>query len=171
MSNQTLVQRTASHRLINYKFQTQYRKITIFCLVILFAFTLFLPALVFAATDTITDTATPTDSETEESTPSEGINTGVGIPTGIDEDGNIVTKTNYESFMDYMASLFSFALKLGATLTALMIIYAGYKYLTSQGNTSATGEAKEIIIGSLSGFAMLLLIYLLLNVLGFPTPS
>ncbi len=170
MSNQILVQRTISYRLINYKLQTQYRKITIFCLVILFAFTLLLPALVFATIDaTDPTTSIVTDSETEESTPSEGINTGVGIPTGIDEDGNIVTKTNYESFMDYMASLFSFALKLGAALTALMIIYAGYKYLTSQGNTSATGEAKEIIIGSLSGFAMLLLIYLLLNVLGFET--
>ena len=70
-----------------------------------------------------------------------------------------------------LSSIFSFALKLGAALTALMIIYAGYKYMTSQGNPTATGEAKEIIIGSLSGFAMLLLIYLLLNVLGFPTPN
>ncbi len=131
-----------------------------------------LPVLVFAAIDaTDPTTSTVTNSETEESAPSEGINTGVGVPTGIDDDGNIVAKTNYKSFMEYMGTLFSFALKLGAALTALMIIYAGYKYLTSQGNTSATGEAKEIIIGSLSGFAMLLLIYLLLNVMGFETPS
>ena len=90
------------------------------------------------------------------------------VQTGVEIPGE---GSSFDNFVDYMTSIFSFALKLGAALTTMMIIYAGYKYLTSQGNSTATGEAKEIIIGSLSGFAMLLLIYLLLNVLGFPTPQ
>ncbi|MFA7244253.1 MAG: hypothetical protein WC080_03145 [Patescibacteria group bacterium] len=75
-------------------------------------------------------------------------------------------KTTFSSYMDWMKSIFGFAMKLGAVLTTLMILYAAIKYITSQGNSSATNEAKDIIIGSLSGFAMLLLIYLILNVLG-----
>lgn len=90
------------------------------------------------------------------------------IETGVEIPGE---GSSFDSFVHYMSSIFSFALKLGAALTTMMIIYAGYKYMTSQGNTTSTSEAKEIIIGSISGFAMLLLIYLLLNVLGLPTPQ
>lgn len=89
------------------------------------------------------------------------------VDVGVAIDG----KTNFDHFMDYMGAVFFFAMRLGAALTTLMIVYAGYKYMTSQGNPTAIGEAKEIIIGSLSGFAMLLLIYLILNVLGLPAPS
>lgn len=84
------------------------------------------------------------------------------LTTGVAING----KTTFTSYLDYIKSIFSFAMKLGAALTVLMIIYAAIKYITSQGNSSATNEAKDIIIGSLSGFAMLLLIYLILNVLG-----
>jgi hypothetical protein len=97
------------------------------------------------------------------------VTTGVGIPTGkTDASGNPIAESNFGSYVEYMGAIFSFAMKAGAILTTLMIIYAGYKYLTSQGNPTALGEAKDIIIGSLSGFAMLLLIYLILTVLQLP---
>lgn len=89
------------------------------------------------------------------------IEVGVGIP-----DGKGGTTTSFTSYVVYIKTIFSFAMKLGAALAVLMILYAAIKYITSQGNTSATNEAKDIIIGSLSGFAMLLLIYLILNVIG-----
>lgn len=89
------------------------------------------------------------------------VTTGLNIPGGKENN-------TYDSYIDYMGAIFSFAMKAGAVLTTLMIIYAGYKYLTSQGNPTALGEAKDIIIGSLSGFAMLLLIYLILTVLQLP---
>lgn len=79
------------------------------------------------------------------------------------------TGNTYDSYTDYIIAIFTFALRAGAILTVLMITYAGFKYMTSQGNQSAVNEAKDIIIGSLSGFAMLLLIYLILNILGMPT--
>lgn len=90
------------------------------------------------------------------------------IKTGVEIPGE---GSSFSGYVGYISAVFSFALKLGAALTVVMVIYAGFKYMTSRGNPSATGEAKEIIIGTLSGFAMLLLIYLILNVLNIPTPS
>lgn len=84
------------------------------------------------------------------------VETGVAIPG---------FGTSFASFNSYISAVFQYSMKVGIVLTTLMIIYAGYKYMTSQGNPTAINEAKDIIIGSLSGFALLLLIYLILNVL------
>lgn len=84
------------------------------------------------------------------------VEVGVAIP-GFDP--------KFSSFSSYVSAVFQYSMKIGIVLTALMIIYAGYKYMTSQGNPSAINEAKDIIIGSLSGFALLLLIYFILNIL------
>lgn len=91
------------------------------------------------------------------------VEVGIGIP---DDKGNTVNK--FADYGAYIVAIYDFAIKLGSTLTALMIIYAGYRYLTSQGNPSAINEAKDIIIGSLSGFALLLLIYFILKLLNLP---
>lgn len=76
--------------------------------------------------------------------------------------------TSEASYGEYIESAYGFAMKLGIGLTTLMIIYAGYKYMTSQGNPTAINEAKDIIVGSLSGFALLLLIYWVLDLLDLP---
>lgn len=73
------------------------------------------------------------------------------------------------TYQGYIREVFNFSVQLGLTLTTLMLIYAGYKYMISRGNPSDINEAKEIIIGSLSGFALLLLSYLLLRSLGIMT--
>jgi len=91
------------------------------------------------------------------STPSANAALGLGLPI----PGS--TASNYQ---EYISDIYSFSIKLGGTLTILMIIYAGYRYMTSKGNPSAINEAKEILFGTLSGFALLLMSYLLLNVLG-----
>ncbi len=89
------------------------------------------------------------------------------VETGVEIPGQGTSFANYQA---YILAVFSFSLKLGVWLTTLMIIYAGYKYMTSQGNPSAVNEAKDIIVGSLTGFILLLLIYLVLNVLGLGKP-
>jgi len=76
--------------------------------------------------------------------------------------------TSEASYGEYIESAYGFAMKLGIGLTTLMVIYAGYKYMTSQGNPTAINEAKDIIVGSLSGFALLLLIYWVLDLLDLP---
>ena len=100
--------------------------------------------------------ATETTSE-----PESNLETGVAIP------GH---GTTFSDFTGYIKAVFDFSLKLGVALTALMLIFAGYKYMTSQGNPTALNEAKDIMIGSISGFIMLLLVYLILNVYNLPTP-
>ena len=77
-------------------------------------------------------------------------------------------KCTFSGYKDYIVTIFGFAMKAGVVLTVLMLIYAGYKYMTSQGNPSALGEAKDIIVGSLTGFAMLVLVYFILTLLGTP---
>lgn len=72
------------------------------------------------------------------------------------------------SYGEYIGATYSFALKAGIGLTVLMIIYAGYRYMTSQGNPSAINEAKDIIIGSLSGFSLLLLVHMIISILDLP---
>lgn len=84
------------------------------------------------------------------------VETGVAIPG---------FGTSFSSFNSYISAVFQYSMKVGIVLTTLMIIYAGYKYMTSQGNPTALNEAKDIIIGSLSGFALLLVVYLILNIL------
>jgi hypothetical protein len=76
--------------------------------------------------------------------------------------------TDYTGYQQYIADIFNFAMIAGGALSVLMIIYAGFRYMTSQGNPSGINEAKDILIGSLSGFALLLLSYLILKVLGIP---
>ncbi len=85
-----------------------------------------------------------------------GIGIGVPIP-GQSEPIN--------SYLDYMKAILNFAKNLGIALTVLMLIFAGYKYMTSQGNPTAIGEAKDITVGAISGFALLFIVYLILNIL------
>lgn len=49
----------------------------------------------------------------------------------------------------------------------LMVIYAGYMYMTSQGNPEQINKAKEILIGVIAGVILLFTIEILLkNVIG-----
>ena len=83
---------------------------------------------------------------------------GINIPG---HEGN-----TYNDYWDYINTLYAFSMKIGIGLATLMIIYAGYRYITSQGNPSAINEAKDIIIGSLTGLAMLFLVYFILRITG-----
>ena len=88
----------------------------------------------------------------------------LAVETGV----AVNNQTSFQGYMQYIEAVYGFAIKAGAALSVLMIIYAGFKYLSSQGNPSAINEAKDIIIGTLSGFAMLLLVYYLLTILNMP---
>ncbi|OQA04386.1 MAG: hypothetical protein BWY68_00363 [bacterium ADurb.Bin400] len=77
-------------------------------------------------------------------------------------------KTSF-TLQEYINTIYGFAINFGFTLAILMIIYAGFKYIGSQGNPSATGEAKELMIGAIVGFTILLLIRVILSVVEAPT--
>lgn len=66
----------------------------------------------------------------------------------------------------YLGCIYQFATILAVGLAIVMIIYGGYKYMTSQGNPDTLGEAKEIIVGAIIGLLLLALGYLILSNLG-----
>lgn len=86
------------------------------------------------------------------------LNVGVGIPGS----------SGPYTYNTYVRAIYNFSLELGFSLAVLMIIYAGYKYLTSAGNQQAVNDAKEILLGALLGFALLFLVRFILSWLGLP---
>lgn len=84
---------------------------------------------------------------------------GVGVPI----PGS--SSTNY-TYHAYVSAIYSWSITIGSSLATLMVIYAGIKYLLSQGNPTQIGEAKEIAIGAVLGMILLLLAGLILKVLG-----
>lgn len=70
---------------------------------------------------------------------------------------------NSTSLGDFVSQLYTYALGISGTLAIIMIIYGGIKYLTSAGNESALGEAKDIITNSIWGILLLAGAYLVLN--------
>ena len=87
------------------------------------------------------------------------------LGTGVDIPNAPVKVTNFDT---YISAILAFSYRAGGALALLMIIFAGYKYMTSQGNPTAINEAKEIISGAIIGLALLLLIALVLNILNLP---
>jgi len=70
-------------------------------------------------------------------------------------------------FQTYVSGFYTYGVGVAASLAVLMTVYGGYKYMTSQGNTDATQEAKTIIGSALAGLALLLLANLIFKSL-FP---
>lgn len=66
----------------------------------------------------------------------------------------------------YVTAIYGFSLKAGSILVVMMLIYAGYIYLTSQGDTSKLTSAKDIVIGSILGYILLIMIGAILNYIG-----
>lgn len=87
-----------------------------------------------------------------------GVNPGIGTSMG---DGKY-------TYCEYIYTIYDTAIKFGSVLTVIMVIYAGYLYIFSQGDNSRLNTAKEIFIGAVSGYALLLVIGLILNFLGLP---
>ena len=87
---------------------------------------------------------------------------GVTIPTA----GNKCPAGADVSLPTYIGCIYEFATYLAVGLAILMIIWGGYKYITSAGNPEALGEAKEIIGGAIIGLLVLGLGYLILSNIG-----
>lgn len=75
-------------------------------------------------------------------------------------------RTEYASFGDYIKDLISFAINIAFGLAVLMIIFGAFKYVTSGGDESKTKDGKDIILSAVIGFAILVLIRILVPILG-----
>jgi hypothetical protein len=67
---------------------------------------------------------------------------------------------------DYVNAIMKWAVPVISTLAIIMLIIAGYIYMTSQGNPDSIKNAKDIIIGVVLGLALLWLASLLFKTLG-----
>lgn len=75
------------------------------------------------------------------------------------------------TYVEYVTSLYKFAVKLGSILASLMIIYAAFLYTISKGDTTKLDQAKEIFIGTLLGLALLYFTGVILKYFGLPDYS
>lgn len=69
----------------------------------------------------------------------------------------------------FVANFYNWSIGAGVGLSILMLIYAGYTMITSAGIPERIGFAKEIIVGSLTGLALLIGAKLILNLLSITT--
>lgn len=93
------------------------------------------------------------------------IGVGVGLP------GTSVSQPGSYSYSAYINGVYEFSIKVAVALCTLMVIYAGFKYLTSKGESGMINEAKDILFSTLMGAALLMLVILVGNISGFDTSS
>ena len=63
----------------------------------------------------------------------------------------------------YISGIYTWSIGIAAGLAVIMLIYAGYLYVTSAGNPEQINLAKEVIIGAIAGFVFLILAALILR--------
>ena len=85
------------------------------------------------------------------------------VGTGVEIPGYGTTNHDYKT---YICAIYKYSLIVGTSLAVLMIIFAGYKYLTSQGNQTQIADAKEIVVGAIIGFTLLVMVRFVLTWLG-----
>ncbi|MSU76396.1 hypothetical protein EXS54_02930 [Patescibacteria group bacterium] len=74
--------------------------------------------------------------------------------------GQQVKKT---SVVEYVNDAYNFLAIVGGLVAVLMLIYAGYRYMTSYGDPEKIADAKDIVEKSLIGLGLLILAALILN--------
>lgn len=117
----------------------------------------------------LTDSSSTTKlSESSDQEKNTGVNVGVPIPA----PGNsaVNNKTSY-TYDEYICAIYYWALNIGFGLTLLMIVYAGYRYMTAAGNDSVFSETKDVLTNAILGFVLLLCIRLVLHFLHVPEPG
>ncbi len=67
---------------------------------------------------------------------------------------------------EYVNNILNWLLPIVGGIALLAIIFAGYKYITSQGNPEAIGQAKDIIISTITGLVLLFLIKIIIDQIG-----
>ncbi len=110
-------------------------------------------------------------------------NTSVGLTivggncpnTSIKLNVPLAGKTCISDFATYFQTIYSFILGAVAILSTVMIMWGGFKWLTSRGSSGDIGEAKKIITSSIIGlvlaflsFTILYLVNPKLTVIGLP---
>lgn len=85
------------------------------------------------------------------------------------------TTTSYpwgkKSLNEFFQEIYKWALGIAGSLSVLMLVFAGYLYVTSAGSPEQINLAKDIIITTLSGLVLLILTVVIMRAIGFSTPT
>lgn len=84
------------------------------------------------------------------------------VQVGVCPDGSASCSSGY-TFGTYIKTFYEFSKSLGVSLFVLMVIYAGFIYITSQGDSAKLTAAKDRITGAILGYIILVLAAALLN--------
>lgn len=76
------------------------------------------------------------------------------------DDNGYQCKVNWLG--EYLTWIYNYALKVGGILAAIMLMAGGLLWLISGGDAGKVGQAKEIIIGSITGLIILMSSYVIL---------
>jgi len=87
--------------------------------------------------------------------------TQLQVPIG----GGATQKLSFPWIAEYVVATYKYALGIASILAVIMVMIAGILYLTSAGNPQRIGQAKNYIIGSITGLVILLGSYLILNLI------
>ncbi len=77
------------------------------------------------------------------------------VQVGVDPAGG--TSGGSYDWGTYISAILKFSQEVGATLVVLLVIYAGFVYVTSRGDSARLTAAKDRIVGALLGYIILLL--------------
>jgi len=85
----------------------------------------------------------------------------ISIP-GVATAGQKITITG-STFGEYIVGIYGTSVSVGAILSTIVLLVAGFVWLTAAGNVGQIETAKDIAGGAVSGLALLLLSWVLLN--------
>jgi hypothetical protein len=87
-----------------------------------------------------------------------------GFATGAVDVGTTVDgKMTSDLLARYIKAMYDYGLKAAGILAAVILMGGGLIWLTSAGNESKIGQAKEMIVGAISGLVILFSAWLILN--------
>ena len=80
-------------------------------------------------------------------------------------DGSIASPCDFCAFMTMVNELIKWLFTILTLLAVMMMMYAGFKLVVSQGNSSAWGEAKGMLTNIIVGFVIVLAAWLIVDTL------
>ena len=88
-----------------------------------------------------------------------------GLETVWPQSPNGINLTGTSTLTDLIAYLYGWMIAIGGLIAFIIIVIAGFQYLTSSGNPTKTQDAKDKILSAVTGLILLLSTVIILNVL------
>lgn len=78
------------------------------------------------------------------------------VPAPCDQSGKICNPISQNTITGFIKTLLEGVLKIGIPVVALAIIYCGFLFVSARGNSEKLGKAKNALLYTLIGAAILL---------------